>query len=103
MGPPSSFHQLGYSKNGTVKGPVVYANYGTLADFQYLEAQGIELKGTIALVRYGGSFRGLKLRAAEKYGCVGALIYSDPIDDGPLNKDQWPHLNPDKSYPQGPW
>jgi N-acetylated-alpha-linked acidic dipeptidase len=82
---------------------VVYANYGTLADFQYLEAQGIQLKGTIALVRYGGSFRGLKLRAAEKYGCIGALIYSDPIDDGPLNKDQWPHLNPDKAYPEGPW
>lgn len=93
----------GYSKNGTVQGRVVYANYGTLEDFQYLVDQGIELKGTIALVRYGGSFRGLKLRAAEKYGCIGALVYSDPIDDGPLNKDQFPYVNPAKSYPEGPW
>ncbi|KAI8340435.1 hypothetical protein BC941DRAFT_348237 [Chlamydoabsidia padenii] len=96
-----TFH--GYSKNGTVTGPVVYANYGTLEDFQYLVDQGITLNGTIALVRYGGSFRGLKLRAAEKYGCIGALIYSDPIDDGPLNKDHWPHVNPNLSYPEGPW
>ncbi|CAO3653849.1 unnamed protein product [Cunninghamella echinulata] len=96
-----TFH--GYSKNGTVQGRVVYANYGTLEDFQYLVDQGIELKGTIALVRYGGAFRGLKLRAAEKYGCIGALVYSDPIDDGPLNKDQFPYVNPAKSYPEGPW
>ncbi|ORZ25379.1 hypothetical protein BCR42DRAFT_340415 [Absidia repens] len=96
-----TFH--GYSKNGTVTGPVVYANYGTVEDFQYLVDQGIELNGTIALVRYGGSFRGLKLRAAEKFGCIGGLIYSDPIDDGPLNKDQWPHISPPLPYPDGPW
>ncbi|KAI8337463.1 hypothetical protein BC941DRAFT_452316 [Chlamydoabsidia padenii] len=96
-----TFH--GYSKNGTVTGPVVYANYGTLEDFQYLVDQGITLNGTIALVRYGDSLRGLKLRAAENYGCIGALIYSDPIDDGPLNKDQWPFLSLNKSYPEGPW
>ncbi|KAI8970020.1 hypothetical protein BDF20DRAFT_995811 [Mycotypha africana] len=93
------FH--GYSKNGTVKGRVVYANYGRVEDFQYLKDQGIELKGTIALVRYGGAFRGLKVRAAELFGCAGALIYSDPIDDGPLNKDN--SSNPAKSYPDGPW
>ncbi|KAI8371702.1 uncharacterized protein BYT42DRAFT_520161 [Radiomyces spectabilis] len=96
-----TFH--GYSKNGTAVGPVVYANYGRLEDFQYLADQGIELKGTIALMRYGGSFRGLKVRAAEQFGCIGALVYSDPIDDGPLNKDGYPHENPSESYPEGPW
>lgn len=93
----------GYSKNGTATGPVVYANYGRLEDFQYLVDQGINLTGTIALMRYGGAFRGLKVRAAETFGCAGALIYSDPIDDGPLNKEGYPHVNPAKSYPEGPW
>ncbi|RCH97670.1 hypothetical protein CU097_011587 [Rhizopus azygosporus] len=93
------FH--GYSKNGTAKGRVVYANYGRVEDFQFLKDQGIELNGTIALVRYGDTFRGLKVRAAEIYGCAGVLIYSDPIDDGPLNKDET--NNPAKSYPDGPW
>lgn len=94
-----TFH--GYSKNGTVTGRIVYANYGRLQDFQFLKDQGINLNGTIALVRYGGYFRGLKIRAAEVFGCVGVLIYSDPIDDGPLNKDT--DLNPAESYPDGPW
>ncbi|KAI7898767.1 uncharacterized protein BX663DRAFT_442416 [Cokeromyces recurvatus] len=89
------FH--GYSKNGTARGPVIYANYGRLEDFQFLVDQGIQVNGTIALVRYGSVLRGLKIRAAEQYGCVGVLIYSDPIDDGPINKDNT------KSYPEGPW
>lgn len=45
--------------------------------------------------------RGLKIRAAAQYGCVGVLIYSDPIDDGPIDKDET--LNPSKPYPEGPW
>lgn len=95
---------IGYSKNGTALGPVVYANYGRLEDFEFLKNQGIQLEGTIALMRYGGDVhRGLKLRAAEKYGCIGALLYSDPIDDGPLDKAEYPHVNPDKAYPEGPW
>ncbi|GAN03524.1 aminopeptidase [Mucor ambiguus] len=93
------FH--GYSKNGTVQGRIVYANYGRLQDFQFLKDQGIDLNGTIALMRYGGNFRGLKVKAAETFGCAGALIYSDPIDDGPLNKDN--SSNPVESYPDGPW
>ncbi|OAD08962.1 hypothetical protein MUCCIDRAFT_151731 [Mucor lusitanicus CBS 277.49] len=93
------FH--GFSKNGTAKGPVIYANYGRLEDFQFLVDQGVQVNGTIALVRYGTTMRGLKIRAAEQYGCVGVLIYSDPIDDGPIDKDTT--LNPPESYPDGPW
>jgi N-acetylated-alpha-linked acidic dipeptidase len=61
----------------------------------------VTVKGSIALVRYGSLLRGLKIRAAEQYGCVGVLIYSDPLDDGPLDKDSV--LNPPESYPDGPW
>ncbi|KAL0137033.1 hypothetical protein V8B55DRAFT_1393706 [Mucor lusitanicus] len=94
-----SYH--GYSKNGTVQGRIVYANYGRLEDFQFLKDQGIQLNGTIALMRNGSNFRGLKVRVAEMFGCAGALIFTDPVDDGPLNKDN--SLNPAKSYPDGPW
>ncbi|KAG0175095.1 hypothetical protein DFQ28_005005 [Apophysomyces sp. BC1034] len=96
-----TFH--GYSKNGTATGPVVYANYGRREDFQFLVDRGINLTGTIALVRYGGTFRGIKVKAASDFGCIGALVYSDPIDDGPLNKDGYPYNNPAESYPDGPW
>lgn len=80
---------------------MIYANYGRLEDFQFLVDQGVQVEGTIALVRYGTTLRGLKIRAAAQYGCVGVLIYSDPIDDGPLDKDS--EINPPKSYPDGPW
>ncbi|KAJ8663554.1 hypothetical protein O0I10_000797 [Lichtheimia ornata] len=96
-----TFH--GYSKNGTALGRVVYANYGRVEDFQFLVDHGIDLNGTIALMRYGGAFRGLKVRAAQVFGCAGALIYSDPIDDGPIDKEGYPHVNPAKGYPEGPW
>ncbi|KAI9317188.1 hypothetical protein BX666DRAFT_1857797 [Dichotomocladium elegans] len=96
-----TFH--GYSRNGSAIGPVVYANYGRIQDFEYLQQRGINLTGAIALMRYGGAYRGLKVKAAEQYGCVGALVYSDPIDDGPINKDGYPHMNPAKPYPSGPW
>ncbi|KAF7725324.1 hypothetical protein EC973_009663 [Apophysomyces ossiformis] len=96
-----TFH--GYSKNGTARGPVIYANYGRREDFQYLVDQGVKVNGTIALVRYGGAFRGIKVKAAEDFGCVGALVYSDPIDDGPVDKEGYPHVNPAKPYPEGPW
>jgi N-acetylated-alpha-linked acidic dipeptidase len=68
-----------------------------------LKDQNIQIQGTIALVRYGGSFRSLKVRAAEQFGCIGVLIYSDPTDDGPIDKDQWPYLHDPKPYPDGPW
>ncbi|KAI7872319.1 hypothetical protein BDF14DRAFT_1751934 [Spinellus fusiger] len=95
-----AFH--GYSKNGSATGPVVYANYGRPEDFEYLLKKGIRLNGTIALMRYGGIFRGLKVKAAEDYGCIGALIYSDPIDDGPVGKED-SKSSPAKAYPEGPW
>lgn len=72
----------GYSASGTVEGEVVYANYGTPADFARLADLGIAVTGRVCLIRYGGQFRGLKVREAERAGAVGVLIYSDPEDDG---------------------
>ena len=76
------FH--GHSRAGNVTGPLIYANYGSREDFKMLEDSGIDLKGTIALVRYYGSQgdRALKVKAAESFGCAGCIIYSDPAEDG---------------------
>lgn len=84
----------GSSPSGDVTAPVVYANYGELADFKELEKLGVSVKGKIVIVRYGGNFRGVKVYIAQQYGAVGVLIYSDPADDGYFRGDV---------YPKGPW
>lgn len=85
-----AFH--GLSKAGDVKGPLIYANYGSREDFKRLQEMGIETRGAIALVRYYGtqSDRSLKVKAAELAGFAGCLIYSDPADDGFLKGDVAP-------------
>ena len=80
----------GYSPSGDVTAPVVYANYGTLADFQQLASLGVSVKGKIVLVRYGQNFRGVKVYIAQQYGAKGVLIYSDPADDGYFRGDPYP-------------
>ncbi|KAK0715580.1 hypothetical protein B0H67DRAFT_489144 [Lasiosphaeris hirsuta] len=80
--PTFAFH--GHSKSGDVKGPLIYANYGSREDFKALQDGGIDTKGAIALVRYYGTQRdrALKVKAAELAGFAGCIIYSDPADDG---------------------
>jgi len=83
-----------YSIDGDVRGPVVYVNYGTPADYEELERRGIDVRGKIVLSRYGGSWRGIKPKVAAEKGAVGCLIYSDPRDDGFYQGDV---------YPKGAW
>jgi len=90
-----TFH--GYSASGNVTAQYVYVNYGTYKDFEELEAANVELAGKIALVKYGGVFRGLKVKRAQELGMVGAVIYSDPGDDGEITEE-----NGYKPYPDGP-
>lgn len=71
-----------YSGSGDVTAEVVYANYGTKADFEKLKELGIDLKGKIVLARYGGNFRGYKAKFAEQYGAAGVIIFTDPADSG---------------------
>ncbi|HWZ00936.1 MAG TPA: PA domain-containing protein, partial [Edaphobacter sp.] len=72
----------GSSPSGDITAEVIYANYGTLADFQQLAKLGISVKDKIVIVRYGENFRGIKTYIAQQYGAKGVLIYSDPADDG---------------------
>ncbi len=89
------FH--GLSVSGDVTGKVVYAGYGRKDDFDALVAAGVDLRGAIALVKYGGVFRGLKVKAAAEAGAAGCLIYSDPGDDGEMTVK-----NGYEQYPEGP-
>ncbi|KAI9494175.1 hypothetical protein BDB00DRAFT_762385 [Zychaea mexicana] len=95
-----TFHA--YSADGNVTGHVVYVHYGRLEDFNFLSSQGLNFTDTIALIRNGMVSRGLKIRAAEMFGCSGVLLYSDPSDDGPANKETDDGV-PALAYPNGPW
>jgi N-acetylated-alpha-linked acidic dipeptidase len=84
----------GYSASGEVTAELVYVNYGLPEDYDKLQELGVDVKGKIAIARYGRSFRGVKAMVAEERGAVGVLIYSDPADDGYMKGDV---------YPKGPW
>jgi N-acetylated-alpha-linked acidic dipeptidase len=43
----------------------------------------VSLKGKIALAKYGGPFRGVKVQNAQANEMVGVVIFIDPGDDGP--------------------
>jgi N-acetylated-alpha-linked acidic dipeptidase len=66
-------------------------------DFNRLEALGVELEGKIALAKYGGPFRGLKVKNAQEHGMIGAVIFSDPSDDGNMTEAKGV-----VAYPNGP-
>jgi N-acetylated-alpha-linked acidic dipeptidase len=59
---------------------------GQKVDFDRLLALGVQLKGKIALAKYGGPFRGLKVKNAQDQGMIGAVIFSDPGDDGNMTE-----------------
>lgn len=84
----------GGSGPGDVTAPLVYVNRGLPDDYHALDSLGVSVRGKIAIVRYGGSFRGIKAREAEQHGAIGLLIYSDPKDDGFVRGPV---------YPEGPF
>lgn len=83
-----------YSADGDVTGELVYVNYGVPADYEELALRGVDVKGKIAIARYGGSWRGIKPKVAAEHGAIGCLIYSDPSGDGYTQGDM---------YPKGGW
>jgi N-acetylated-alpha-linked acidic dipeptidase len=64
---------------------------------------GINLKGSIGIIRVGKTFRGTKIELAEKYGLVGVLLFpgklflfnKDPDYDGEES-------GKGKAFPNGP-
>lgn len=90
-----TFH--GYSASGSASAQYVFVNHGSYQDFEDLREAGINLEGKIALAKYGGNFRGLKVKRAEELGMVGVVMYDDPGSDGEMTE-----ANGHKPYPEGP-
>ena len=83
-----------YAADGDVTGEVVYVNYGIPEDYEKLAELGISVEGKIVLARYGRSWRGIKAKLAQENGALGALLYSDPEEDGYYRG---------LTYPEGPY
>ncbi|KAF2622625.1 N-acetylated-alpha-linked acidic dipeptidase-like protein 2 [Macroventuria anomochaeta] len=91
----STFH--GYSFTGNASAEYVYVGRGQQADFERLQALGVKLEGKIALAKYGGPFRGLKVKNAQDYDMIGIVIFTDPGDDGNMTEAKG-----QLAYPDGP-
>ena len=83
-----------YGADGDVTGELVYVNYGMPDDYKDLARRGIDVKGKIAIARYGEGWRGLKPKLAQEHGAIACIIYSDPQGDGYAQGDM---------YPKGGW
>ncbi|KAH8663080.1 N-acetylated-alpha-linked acidic dipeptidase-like protein 2 [Tricladium varicosporioides] len=83
-----SFHGYSFSGNASAEYQV---------DFNRLKALGISLEGKIALAKYGGPFRGLKVKNAQEHGMIGVVIFSDPGDDKNVTEAKGV-----LAYPNGP-
>lgn len=75
----------------TLQEELVFANYGSYEDFEYLEGKlNISVKGRLLLVRYGKFFRGDKVQNAQRFGAAGMILYSDPADYSTSETDSYP-------------
>jgi N-acetylated-alpha-linked acidic dipeptidase len=83
-----------FSGSGDVTAEIVYANYGTKDDFRKLEELGVDCSGKIVIARYGGNYRGFKVKYAEEAGAAGLIMYTDPDDAG---------YRKGLVYPEGGW
>ncbi|KAI1818355.1 N-acetylated-alpha-linked acidic dipeptidase-like protein 2 [Poronia punctata] len=90
-----TFH--GYSASGSAEAEFVYVGRGQQDDFNRLKELGVPLEGKIALSRYGGPFRGLKVKNAQANGMIGAIIFTDTDEDGNVTE-----ANGCAPYPDGP-
>ena len=79
-----------YSGSGDVTAPVVYANFGRREDYRALDSMGVSLEGKVVIARYGGNFRGFKVKFAEEHGAAGVIMFNDPGD------------GEGEAYPEGP-
>ncbi len=63
-----------FSTDGDVEGELVFVNYGIPEDYELLERYGIDVRGKIAIAKYGRSWRGIKPKLAGEKGAVGTII-----------------------------
>jgi N-acetylated-alpha-linked acidic dipeptidase len=79
------------SASGDVTARVVDLGKGLDADYAHLTAAGVDVRGKIALVRYGAEYRGSLAQRAQDHGAAGVIFFTDPAQNrGP-------------AYPNGPY
>ncbi|KZP07972.1 Zn-dependent exopeptidase [Athelia psychrophila] len=75
-----AFH--GLSRGGDVSGELVFAGEATPEDFSRLEREGVSVQGKVVLARYGGNYRGMKVKAASDANASAIILFSSPAEDG---------------------
>lgn len=81
----------GYSVDGDVTGPVVYANHALADDFAKLAAMHVNVRGAIVVARSGGGALTAKAFEAAKHGARAVLIFADPMTGGYWSGDPYPN------------
>ncbi|XWS56117.1 hypothetical protein CRYUN_Cryun09bG0058900 [Craigia yunnanensis] len=67
-----------YSPSGTAQGKVVFVNYGREDDYRALGLMGVNVSGSIVIVKKSGSLsRGAAVEIAEQKGALGVLMYAE--------------------------
>jgi N-acetylated-alpha-linked acidic dipeptidase len=84
----------GYSPDGDVTGPVIYANRATAEDFAALASMGVSVRNAIIIARPGGGALTAKAYEAAKHGAKAVLVFPDPLTGGYFMGE---------TYPKGPW
>lgn len=79
-----------FAGSGEVEAEVVYVHYGLEADYAQLRGWGVDVAGKVVLARYGGAYRGHKVRNAEANGATAVILYTDPADAGFVRGKVWP-------------
>lgn len=72
----------GFGAAGSVKGPYIFANEGTVMNYQSLTANGLHLAGKIAIIKSTDMDVPIadKVMAAQRYGIIGLVHYMEPLD-----------------------
>jgi hypothetical protein len=87
---PAGIPFLAGSADGDLAAPLVYTAFGTENDYALLAAHGVDVRGTIAIVRNGREFRGIVARRAQAHGVAAVVFYDDPAEDGPARGAAYP-------------
>jgi N-acetylated-alpha-linked acidic dipeptidase len=87
----------GFSNDGDAQGPLVYANYGTAADFALLKAAGVQVSGAVVVAKMGRGSADSKGRRVAALGGKALLLYPEPGWDPYI-----PQRAGAKPYPLGP-
>ncbi len=82
-----------FSGSGDVTGRVVYANMGRREDYLALDSMGVSIEGKVVIARYGGNFRGYKVKFAEERGAIGVIMFNDPGFSTALSYPGGPMMN----------